>query len=413
MRHVCRMTLVAMVFVAMVFVEIMMLVGSASAQPHPATVHRLNQAITLLGGTPPAKLDTVLSAEFLQKVPPMQLRFAVAPMIRTYGACRSVIVSSSPTPFSVKAEGLSDSGYVYPISLTVSSNPPHLISGFFIGTPHAQTTSLDSILRTVEALPGRASLTVYDVSADTVIVSTNGNERLPIGSTFKLYVLGALQAEIAAGRRTWSDVVMLDSALRSLPTGVLQTWPHGSPVTLHTLAVQMISISDNTATDHLITTLGRSTVEQIQAAMGHAAPEVNVPFRTTRELFREKYGGDGLSYSSEPTLVDSIEWFATTTELCKAMTALHHQSGGQSTNPVLQILSVNPGLDLPRSAWGYVGYKGGSEPGTVNMTHLAQHRSGRWIATSITWTQLNTAVDVGQVASIIRSLYGALQQGMP
>ena len=46
----------------------------------------------------------------------------------------------------------------------------------------------------------------------------------------------------------------------------------------------MITVSDNTATDHLMDLVGREAVEQIQLEMGHSEPTVNVPYPTTREL---------------------------------------------------------------------------------------------------------------------------------
>ena len=50
----------------------------------------------------------------------------------------------------------------------------------------------------------------------------------------------------------------------------------------------MISISDNTAADHLIHFLGRRAVERQQRRFGMKRPRVNEPFLTTRELFQLK-----------------------------------------------------------------------------------------------------------------------------
>ena len=47
----------------------------------------------------------------------------------------------------------------------------------------------------------------------------------------------------------------------------------------------MIAISDNTATDLLIDAVGRDAVEAALVTAGHAAPELNRPFLTPRELF--------------------------------------------------------------------------------------------------------------------------------
>ena len=54
----------------------------------------------------------------------------------------------------------------------------------------------------------------------------------------------------------------------------------------------MITVSGNTATDHLMAFVGREAVEEIQPVMGHSQPAVNVPFLTGRELTILKYSGD-------------------------------------------------------------------------------------------------------------------------
>ena len=130
---------------------------------------------------------------------------------------------------------------------------------------------------------------------------------------------------------------------RTLPTGILQNWPAGTPVTLQTLASLMISMSDNTGTDHLLFYLGRQEVEAV-------APQTMRPFYATLELFKIKWGSDpvrqqqfvdatlaerrllldgmrsvsieSVRFRATPTLVDSIEWFATTRKLCDVIGAV-------------------------------------------------------------------------------------------
>ena len=83
---------------------------------------------------------------------------------------------------------------------------------------------------------------------------------------------------------------------KSLPTGILRTWPDGTPITLATLAAEMISISDNTAADALVRIVGEN-------ALRPYARE-NQPFLTTREVFtlKSKPGADLLSaYRSATT----------------------------------------------------------------------------------------------------------------
>ena len=79
----------------------------------------------------------------------------------------------------------------------------------------------------------------------------------PLGSAFKLYVLGALAHAVAQGRVRWDDRLAIRARWKSLPSGVLQNVAAGTRVPLRRYANLMISISDNTAADHLIHRLGR------------------------------------------------------------------------------------------------------------------------------------------------------------
>ncbi|TGD44549.1 hypothetical protein EEB11_02875 [Pseudotabrizicola sediminis] len=86
---------------------------------------------------------------------------------------------------------------------------------------------------------------------------------------------------MTAGQRDWADVVRLDSHNTSLPSGLMQDWPVGSSVTLHTATLLMIAESDNTATDLLIDLLGR---DRIAARLGLATQDL----LTTREFLRSR-----------------------------------------------------------------------------------------------------------------------------
>ncbi len=205
---------------------------------------------------------------------------------------------------------------------------------------------------------------------------------LAVGSTFKLAVLSALDDEVAAGRRAWDEVVRLRPEWRSLPSGVLQDWPTGSPVTLATLATLMISASDNTATDALLAVLTR---ERVAAKGGR-----NRPFLTTREAFalkssenrgllrRYREGGAaarrGVLAERGPAALDA-EWFFTVRELCALMAEVQR----------LPLTRVNPGVADP-AAWTAVSYKGGSEPGVLNATTWLTREDGREVCVPPTHT---------------------------
>lgn len=389
--------------------------GIALSQPH--ITMRLNDVCTIFSGKP-VQFDTIFTAQFLEKVPPAQLQLIVKQVTAESGPCSSIRVTDQRSSYQVFAEGTTTTGWLLPFILTVEMAPPHKIAGLFVRPAVKPTVDMNSVVEEFKSLPGKTSLMVVDLSSGVTLASHASSERLPIGSTFKLYVLG----ELVTSMHKWEEITRIDSSRYSLPSGSLHTWPHGSPITLHTLACQMISVSDNTATDHLIHVLGADAVQRKQALMGHSAPEVNDPFLSTREMFLLKFTDQGasarayaraepderrqilrrvndtfdlsdISLSSAPVLPDSVEWFASTAELIRAMEWFHIASTTQEGSAALDILEINPGLQLDRSKWKRICYKGGSETGLINMSYLLQSTEGKWYALSATWLNTQNAVD--------------------
>jgi beta-lactamase class A len=332
----------------------------------------------------------------------------------------------------------------FPAKVGIESAAPYRIHSLWFGLPQSATKSPDEIIGKLKALHGQTSLAVYrlDGGAPRLLHGLEPDAPMAIGSTFKLYVLGALAQQAAAGRVPWERVVRLEDGLKSLPSGVLQSWPAGTPLTVQTLASEMISISDNTAADHLLHLLGRPVVEAVQKTMGHATSERNVPFLATHELFQLKEKGHGERMSAylardvagrraylddslsrmgrtdvmgielrSPVAIDRLEWFASTADLCRAMDWLRTRTEGEtnrSAAPVRAILAINPGVELDPKAWTYVGYKGGGEPGVLNMTWLLGRRDGAWFAVSASWNDEAKTVDTAELASLMQGLIGLL-----
>src|SRR5262245_23978173 len=109
------------------------------------------------------------------------------------------------------------------------------------------------------SLPGTIGILVTELTSDGIkpLFDKNQNGGFAIGSSFKLYILGTLAEEVNADRRQFENIMRLKPEWVGPPSSEMGGWPMGSPVTLHTLALKMISISDNTATDHLLHLLGR------------------------------------------------------------------------------------------------------------------------------------------------------------
>jgi hypothetical protein len=61
---------------------------------------------------------------------------------------------------------------------------------------------------------------------------------------------------------------------------------------------------------------------------------------------------------SKPISID-IEWLASADDMCKVIMSLNNAPQ----------IAINPGL-ADKDEWKFVGFKGGSEPGVLNYTHL-------------------------------------------
>ena len=303
-------------------------------------------------------------------------------------------------------------------SFALEPGEPFEVTGFRLSELRPVGDSAGQLLGNLDALPGEVGVLVTRLGEHEPVLTRNATQQFAIGSTFKLYVLSALTRSIAARERKWDDVVPL--TVRSFPSGQMHAWPDGAPVTLHTLATLMISISDNTATDQLIEILGRNAVEAEVIASGHSSPNGTFPFLTTRELFLLKSGSEvdpaqyiaadaawrrealaslasvereqGAvlgAFTGGPNLID-MEWFASPTDIARVFQRII--ASGDET--ALQILAIEPSLSPSmRAEWDYVGYKGGSEPGVLNLSWLLKDAAGDWSVVTLSWNDPEAAVD--------------------
>ena len=416
----------------------------AAAQDTAGPLARRVREIAARFAAEPAAPDSLFHPDFLAQVPVAQLTGIFRQFYAQAGAVARTVQTSSRGSEYGEYRFETEKGMSFPAKIGIESSAPYRIEMLWFGLPQSATQSPDEIIGKLKALHGRTSLAVYrlDGSAPRLLHGLEPDAPMAIGSTFKLYVLGALAQEAVAGRVPWDRVVRLEEGLKSLPSGVLQTWPAGTPLTVQTLASEMISISDNTAADHLLHLLGRPAVEDAQKTMGHATPERNVPFLATHELFqlkakdhperagaylardadgRRAYLDDSLAgmgrtgieqiESHTPAAIDRLEWFASTADLCRAMAWLRAHTEGETERraaPARAILAINPGLEVDRGVWTYVGYKGGGEPGVLNMTWLLGRRDGAWFAVSASWNDETQTVDTTELATLLQGLIGQL-----
>ncbi|MFB2580403.1 serine hydrolase [Herbiconiux sp. P15] len=339
-----------------------------------------------------------------------------------------------------------------------------LVSGLLF-TPSAAdrvaATSWEELEEAVESFAADTTMVVTEVdpeAADLVgerLLETGDPAAVhPSGSMFKLYVLGAVADAVAAGTLTWETPLTITDDIKSLPSGVLQDEPSGTTVTVREAAGKMISISDNTATDLLIATVGPEAVEAAFADMGHHDPSLNSPLITTRALFQLGWGSQGEGGTAgagdaesradirerwsegdeaerqaivdalpggavavEPTdLTDSVwqlglDWFTSADDLVAAHVALQQRAATDAGAPVGEILAENPGLGAIGEEWSTVAFKGGSSIGVLaGSWYLERESDGKAFVISIqgetlTPTDLaDTSTFFGQVEDAVALL---------
>lgn len=302
--------------------------------------------------------------------------------------------------------------------VSLSTDDAELIQGLFF-SPAPPLPEIESTQDAADAVAGAGEATsfllarVEDGTCDAV-EALDADALRPIGSVFKLYVLGAVVEAVADERLTWDDTLTLTDDLRSLPSGTLQEEPTGTEISVLEAARGMIAISDNTATDLLIDAVGREAVEAAVERMGHSEPEVLRPLLSTREMFQlamttpelrqaweDATGPDPLTpdpavsarqravledlpggelvvdpaLAQEPVWPVGLDWFASAQDVCAAHAALQDLATTPAGEPVRDIMSANAGLTDP--GWfDHVAFKGGSALGEIAGSWFVESGEG-------------------------------------
>jgi beta-lactamase class A len=403
-----------------------------NAQTLPSPLEKRASDVAKLFRENPGGYDALFTAEFLSKVPSVQLTAIFSEYYAKLGRC----VEIKPVEIRNSQEGrftfYFERSFSVSVDIAITASEPYLIAGLLIGVPVRLSQTLDEVIEEIKKLPGTTAFLVARLEKEriTPIASYNSDRQMAIGSTFKLYVLAELIREVNARERSWNDVVMLEDKSISLPSGILQDWPVGSPVTLHSLAALMISRSDNTATDQLLRTLGREKIEKMMFLANHSSPERNMPFLSTLEMFKLKGDGTGklaekfiaadakrrrelleteiaqfdkkkINFSGvgKPRMIEKLEWFASAIDLAKVLNWIRQNA--EKDTKGREILAINPGLDIERAKWRYIGYKGGSEPGVLNLSYLLESNEGVWYAVIATWNNEQEPLEESKLFSLV------------
>jgi len=341
------------------------------------------------------------SQQFLDAVPMEDVNARIGELSALIGPVQSVTPSG---------EGHEVRTGTHRVRVQITLDGDGRIAGLFFNPPVQLSASVADAANALVALAGEPAL----------LVTRNGEEiaghrldrALAVGSAFKLAVLKVLMDTVAAGAHAWDEVVTLEEKHKSLPSGELRVFPAGSPVTLHTAAAQMISASDNTATDLLMDVVGRDAVsaelgqfalttrELLQLKADEAARNAFLDAQTDAERAEMVAGLEGqplpaASAASGPH-DPGIEWYVSAEKLCALIEAV----GG------LDLFSINPGLAEPDN-WQSIAFKGGSETGVINLTTHLTAEDGTQYCAAFTLNR-TSSINEQEVFSAYASLLASL-----
>lgn len=308
------------------------------------------------------------------------------------------------------------------------------------GPAPATWADVDTVLHSVAP---QVHLLVAKVSRGSCrpVHSIAPNVAAPLGSAVKLYVLDALANAVASRKVRWDQPLTVTARFKGLPPGELQAEPDGTRISVLDTAAKMISLSDNTAADMLTGLVGRPAVEAALTTSGMTSPALDRPFLTTREIYvlkldqwpalarryinADEPGRRALLASTvdraplpavetagawtTPRDIDSLEYFASASDLCRAYTSLAALARRPALAPVGRVLSLNDdGLQLDPARWKTTWFKGGSEPGVLTLAFLATTRSGQtYVVTVLAENKLQPIDQATAIPAIISAVKGA------
>ncbi len=379
----------------------------------------------------------VFDENFRNAVPPAQFR-AISAQVKAQQGEPLAIDTISPRNANSATLKIRYEKSIATINIDLQRSQPYLISGLMITGFEANGDSIAQVVAAIDALPGRQGLVIQPLETNAPpIAAIDPDGRFAIASTFKLYILAELDRSIRMRDRSWADILPLGP--KSHPSGISQNWPDGAPVSVHTLATLMISISDNTATDTLIKAIGQKRLADIVRSTGHSDPDQLYPFLMTRQAStlkmpvhkdkRKKYLAadtpgrldvlkqyddaltidtlDARVLTGKPNYINELEWFASPTDIVRLLDYLERNASEETR----KILAINPGIG-PQAAskWDFFGYKGGSEPGVLSYNFILKSRSGQGYAVSIHWNDDERSLDEGKLLGLTTRLINLLSE---
>lgn len=362
-----------------------------------------NQICSAINQPEDLKYHELFHSSFTKAVPEKTILTIFQSIKSEYGDCSKILITEYNDNHSGEFFTIHNMSIRLSFSMTigVDKNKPYIYGLLFKGKeiPSKKIQSETELYNYLKSSNSNMTILLRKFKGSDLLSYNEINKRA-LGSIFKLYVLGALEEVIKTDSKiTWDTKIEIKNKLKSLSSGEMHLHKEGDKFSLYEFAAKMISISDNTATDHLIEFIGRSFIQDyIKKNKLNSFPNENIPFLKTYELFKMKayFSKDHVkSYklSSEferlkainqlpkinpnellellgtwksPREINSLEWFASPNDICNVFKKLYSYNDIKLS----EILGLNtPLVNTKSHHWSYIGYKGGSEPGVLELAY--------------------------------------------
>lgn len=146
----------------------------------------------------------------------------------------------------------------------------------------------------IEAAPFDVGVFILNV-ADNDKFEHNSDKRFSSASIIKLFILNELFNQVKKGDVKLSDVIIFDHS-KAVDGGMLHKFSSGATLRLEDLALFMLAVSDNTATNILIDHLG---MDKINASIQALGAKETVLGRKMLDFEARKAGKDNFTSAAE------------------------------------------------------------------------------------------------------------------
>jgi beta-lactamase class A len=152
----------------------------------------------------------------------------------------------------------------------------------------------EKVAAEIAAVPFDAGVFIYNV-ADNDKFEHNSDKRFSSASIIKLFILNELFNQVKKGEAKLSDVLIFDHS-KAVEGGMLHKFSSGASFRLEDLALFMLAVSDNTATNILIDHLG---MDKINAGIQALGAKETILGRKMLDFEARKAGRDNFTSAAE------------------------------------------------------------------------------------------------------------------